>query len=161
MPPKPKSKASAKSTAYSHKWQALNADQQPAKRSHCVTKTNNNNEDDKNNDNDINPEDAAMADFEEKAMKTRKMGGKGGKEATAGQGKKAPTIKCIVHTIDGNHAIDCVLSPPHLNPTDPTPQKNRAGPPAIVRMLLSNLPLALSKCCMYPHPLFSFLPPPN
>jgi hypothetical protein len=119
MPPKSQFKATTKAAANSRKRQASNADQQPVKRSRRGTKT-------KNDDNDdINPEDAAAADFEDQATKAR---GKGGKKAAKGRGKKGPAAaRYVVHTIDGNRAIDRVLFPPHLKPTDIPPQENHAG----------------------------------
>jgi hypothetical protein len=68
-------------------------------------------------------QDPATVDFEDKAMKER------GKRSTGGRGNKGPAAtRCIMYTIDGNRAIDHVLSPPHLKPTDPLPQNNCAGP---------------------------------
>jgi len=59
-------------------------------------------------------------------MKAR---GRGGKKATGGQRKRGPaTTKYVAHTIDGHRAINCVLSPPHFEPTDLPPQENCPGP---------------------------------
>ena len=116
MPPKTQSKTPTKAAADSHKQQVSNADQQAVKRTCHGTKMNNNN-------NNNHPKDATAADFEDQAMKAK---GKGGKRAARGRGKKGPTPRCIIHMIDGNRAINRVLAPPHLQPTDPTSQKNRA-----------------------------------
>ena len=117
MPPKPQSKAPTKATANSHKQQASNAYQQPVKQSRHGTKPNNNN--------DLNPEDADAADVKDRVTKAR---GRGGKKATGGQRKRGPAAaKYVTHMIDGPHAIDCVLSPPHFEPTDLPPQENRPG----------------------------------
>jgi len=124
MLPKPQSKAPTKATADSRKWQALNADQQSVKRSHCGTKPNNNNRNN-NNNNDLNPKDADAANVEDRVTKAR---GRGGKKATGGQGKRGPaTAKYVAHMIDGHRAIDRVLSPPHFKPTDLPPQENHPG----------------------------------
>jgi hypothetical protein len=64
--------------------------------------------------------------FEDHAMKER---GKGGKGATRGQGNKGPAAtRCAMYTIDGNRAVNRVLSPPPLEPTDPLTQDNCPGP---------------------------------
>ena len=124
MLPKPQSKAPTKATADSCKWQALNVDQQPVKRSRRGTKPNNNNCNN-NNNNDLNPEDTEAADVEDRVTKAR---GRGGKKATGGQRKRGPTTtKYVAHMIDGHRAIDRVLSPPHFEPTDLPPQENRPG----------------------------------
>ena len=117
MPPKTQSKTPTKAAANSHKRQVSKADQQPVKQTHHSTKENNNN-------NNNHPEDATAADFEDQATKAK---GKGGKRAARGRGKKGPTPRCVVHMVDGNHAIDRVLTPPHLQPTDPPSQENCAG----------------------------------
>ncbi|KIJ93426.1 hypothetical protein K443DRAFT_12869 [Laccaria amethystina LaAM-08-1] len=55
--------------------------------------------------------DPATPNFEDHATKER------GKGATGGQGNKGPAAaRYVVHTIDGNRAIDRVLSPPLSNP---------------------------------------------
>jgi hypothetical protein len=76
-----------------------------------------------NNTSQDDERDPAAADFEDQPTKER---GKGGKGATGGRGNKGPAAaRCVVYTIDGNRAIDHVLSPPHLEPTDPLLQDNR------------------------------------
>ena len=125
MPPKPQSKVLMKATADSRKWQASNADQQPVKQSCRGMKPNNNNHNDNNNDN-LNPEDTDMADVEDHVTKAR---GRGGKKATGAQRKRGPAAaKYVTHMINGHHAINCVLSPPHFRPTDLPPQEDHPGP---------------------------------
>jgi hypothetical protein len=69
--------------------------------------------------------DPTAPDFEDHATKER---GKGGKGATGGQGNKGPAAaRCAMYTIDGNRAIDRVLSPPPLKPTNPLTQDKCAN----------------------------------
>jgi len=107
MPPKPQSKAPTKATADSRKRQALNADQQPVKRSRRGTKPNNNNRNDNNNDDLKTQRGRCRGPCNEGKRKGRKEGNRRPEEERPRRRK----VRCTHDQWPSRHR-SCALSSP-------------------------------------------------